>query len=480
MAVTSNTQSHSFSIRCFVSFLSPCLTSTKTSQARSTLMSEASTSIWLDADPGHDDAIALLVAMFAPSRTISSDGEFEPASACAALTLLGISAVGGNAPVHATFANAARLLEFFNAPLASGPDDFESGGVHLLMGAADPLVKRPRCDPDIHGEDGLGGVTGLPPLRSASVQRRAWASYVKVAEDDSGSTSEGLMPEASPAELLIFWHKLLKHRISMKLPKMTIVATGPLTNVALLIKAFPKLVDQGVKEIVIMGGVEGQRGNRGPLAEFNILVDPEAASIVFNHDIKVVMAGLNVTHQAIFTPSLMEKLLSFNLSTVRGVSYEDHQPVDSLCAHSDPGASQTFRKTIASILTFFAETYESEFGFKDGPPVHDVLAVAYVVDPTLFWKSEDTSNQASKGPGRSIPPPRYNVQVECAENSLALGATVADVYCKPNPHPDTFWGRDGKNVEVLDTVDTDRLWQLFFACVERAEKHKLGQSTGIL
>lgn len=187
-------------------------------------------------------------------------------------------------------------------------------------------------------------------------------------------------------------------------------------------------------------------------AEFNILVDPEAASIVFNHNIKVVMAGLNVTHQAIFTPSLLEKLLTLKSSAPRSRAHSGVQPSDASPSSPVPSdiplqttleATQDFRKTISSILTFFAQTYASEFGFTEGPPVHDVLAVAYVVDPTLFWKND-----------RTTPPARYNVQVECNENSLALGATVADVYAKDNnAHPHSYWGRGGRNVEVLDYVD---------------------------
>ncbi len=84
----------------------------------------------------------------------------------------------------------------------------------------------------------------------------------------------------------------------MQLPPLTICITGPCTNIAMLIKLHPELVSHDyVEQIVLMGGSAGGAGNRGPLAEFNILVDPEAAAIVFNAPVKVVMAGLNVTHQ---------------------------------------------------------------------------------------------------------------------------------------------------------------------------------------
>ncbi len=87
-----------------------------------------------------------------------------------------------------------------------------------------------------------------------------------------------------------------------------------MTNVALFIRCYPHLI-KGIEQIVLMGGAAGVRGNRGPLAEFNILNDPEAAAICFNTDVKVVMAGLNVTHQAIFTAELHDRLLSGRSTT---------------------------------------------------------------------------------------------------------------------------------------------------------------------
>lgn len=137
------------------------------------------------------------------------------------------------------------------------------------------------------------------------------------------------------------------------------------------------------------------------------------------------MAGLNVTHQAIFRRSHLERLLN-----------------------PSPGeaeqADHALNKTLASIMTFFAGTYATEFGFLDGPPVHDVLAVAYVVDPTLFY---------SKKTGQ--PPRRYEVQIETNEHSLAMGATVIDFYKKKweRGEEEEWWGRGGRNAVVLEEVD---------------------------
>lgn len=141
-------------------------------------------------------------------------------------------------------------------------------------------------------------------------------------------------------------------------------------------------------------------------------------------------------------------------------------------------------------MTFFAETYKSEFGFLDGPPIHDVLAVAYALDETLFYGRDEKGR-------RTVRPPRRNVQVETNAGSLALGATVFDEYAKGVDRPDPqWWGRGGNNVLVLEDLDVrrscvleycnrltadlhlllwrqvDRMWDLFFACVERAEAHK--------
>ena len=169
--------------------------------------------------------------------------------------------------MSATYANAARLLTFYGAPLPSHSRDVDSGGVHLLCGSEVPLNKQPRSDPGIHGEDGLGGVTGLPALSSKEVQRRVWASYDGLPPVAKGQGAPPLLPTPSPGSLLVFWHHLLTQRIRAGLPKLTMVATGPLTNVALLMRGFPDLVEQGVQDVVIMGGAPpGERGNRGPLA----------------------------------------------------------------------------------------------------------------------------------------------------------------------------------------------------------------------
>lgn len=203
------------------------------------------------------------MACFAPS-TMTSES-----NAPNAFDLLGVSVVAGNAPATATFANAARLLTLFDAPLPQSPSAMDSQAVHLFNGSEVPLLKEPRSDPAIHGADGLGGVTGLPNLDDERVLRRAWASYKDQPEHHKSSVDNATpsLPPPGPGALLLHWQALLEHRINAGMPKMTMIATGPLTNVALLVRAFPRLVELGVSEIVIMGGAPpGTRGNRGPLA----------------------------------------------------------------------------------------------------------------------------------------------------------------------------------------------------------------------
>ena len=337
--------------------------------------------LWLDMDPGHDDAIALLLALHHP-----------------ALQLLGVSTVAGNASGRDTFANAVRLLAAYRADTA----------IPLVRGADAPLLREPRVDEGIHGHGGLGGVQGLPDLAAPLCQR--WLATA---------------PHQPALHTLAH---LLADRISTHKPPINIAVTGPLTNIALFLTSYPHL-RPGIAQIVLMGGAAGVPGNRGPLAEFNILNDPEAAAIVFNTDIKVVMAGLNVTHQAIFTPELH----------------------DTLLGHAAEREPTQLQRMLSSMLTFFAKTYATEFGFSNGPPVHDMLAVAYIADPSLF-------------PQRK----RYRVDVECAPG-LACGATVVDFWSDNVQH--NGWGRGGRNVEVLEQLDQPRLWDLFFRVVQRAEKH---------
>src|SRR3954470_2550060 len=242
------------------------------------------TPIILDCDPGHDDAVALLLAA-------GND----------AIDLLAVTTVAGNCPLELATLNARRV-----AALA-GLD-----GVPIAAGAAGPLRGELVTAPDIHGETGLDGyelTTGETPL------------------DPRGAI------------------ELMVDTLEGSPEPVTLVPTGPLTNVAQLLSARPDLHAR-IREIVLMGGSPG-RGNVTPLAEFNIYVDPEAAAIVFESGVPLTMIGLNLTHQAQATPQVVERLRA---------------------------VGNAAGETAIGWLSFFAGAYRDIYGFA-GPPVHDPCAL---------------------------------------------------------------------------------------------------------
>jgi uridine nucleosidase len=144
------------------------------------------------------------------------------------------------------------------------------------------------------------------------------------------------------------------------------------------------------------------------------------------------MAGLNVTHQNIFTPQLHRQLLS------SGSSFDKDKPLEELHRQASP-----LRRLVSSAMSFFASTYKGEFGFDQGPPVHDMLAVAYVLDASLFY---------SKGlQGAHQPSKRYAVKVDTSKG-LADGTTIVDFHNQWGT-PNDSWQAGGRNVLVLEHVD---------------------------
>lgn len=456
--------------------------------------------IWIDCDPGHDDALALLMATHHPG-----------------LRLVGVSTVSGNAPGRATYLNAARVLVAVGAdrilrarassPLQAGhwaaptPPSADPDVMYpvLIRGADSPLLRTARHDASIHGQDGLGGVLGLPSYDDPAMIKRIWASYAgfdpEFVEDTNASEAVAPqldIPAPSPDRVVAALATELKRRRRVGAPALHICITGPCTNIALLIKLHPALVaPDTIASITIMGGAAGSPGNRWALGEFNAACDPEALAIVMYHPVKVVMAGLNVTHQAIFTPQVHDRLLQ-RVST-------------GPASTTGPGGSGTnrpppppsnVRKLVSSAVTFFASTYCNDFGFKYGPPVHDLLTVVYVADPKLFYTYDLPTthmgphaagihaSQAkalalavpvvhSQGPisyadpRRTFAPLRYRVEVETG-NGLASGATVVDFY-NTWGRPNDTWGKEGKNVEVLEELDTEGLWNLLLDVIDCAD-----------
>jgi purine nucleosidase len=247
------------------------------------------TTIILDCDPGIDDALAIAFAHGHPD-----------------IRLLGITTVAGNVGLTRTTENALAVSEFIGA-----------GGTPVTAGCATPLV-RPALDArQVHGESGLGGAR-LP----APVQGPAPGHAIDYIIDTA---------RAAPGEI-------------------TLVATGPLTNIAMAVRKEPRLV-HWVKDFVIMGGSSG-RGNVTPAAEYNIWADPEAATAVFGAGWIVTMLGLDVTLKTGATPATLARM----------------GELGSLGAELLLPALNQYRSA-------------SEPG---GPAVHDVCAVVYVAEPALF------------------------------------------------------------------------------------------------
>lgn len=247
--------------------------------------------IVIDCDPGHDDALALMVAL------ANTD----------ALSVLAVTTIGGNQTLAKVTANARHILGLLRSdvPLASGQEG--------------PLVKALRCAPEAHGDSGMDG-----PALSGYDYPVASTNAVVFLRDTIMSCSE----------------------------PVTVVALGPLTNIALLLRTFPE-VKSHIDMISLMGGGI-DHGNSTALAEFNIYVDPEAAHIVYASGLPIVMAGLDVTERAQITTDEIESL--HGCGQVSEAAYE--------------------------LLRFYNESGH-QLGFVNSP-IHDLCAVAYLLDSTLF------------------------------------------------------------------------------------------------
>jgi inosine-uridine nucleoside N-ribohydrolase len=218
--------------------------------------------VWLDCDPGHDDALALILAAHSP-----------------AVRLLGVSTCHGNQTLAKTTLNARRVLAM-------------AGVAHIpvIPGAAKPLLRPARVCAEIHGASGLDG----PDVAEHAC---CDAHHAPPAGDRAVTRMHAALWAAHEA-----------------CGRATLVCTGALTNAALLLSIYPELVD--VLRIVLMGGAMGA-GNTGAVAEFNIQLDPESAAIVFNSGAAVTMVPLEVTHQALVTPEVLARVRGSDASATR-------------------------------------------------------------------------------------------------------------------------------------------------------------------
>jgi len=293
-----------------------------------------STTIILDCDPGIDDALAIAFAAGSPE-----------------IELAGITTVAGNVELAKTTANALAVASFAGA-----------ADVPVTAGSAVPLLRPALYAAHVHGDSGLGGAVLPPPARGAA----------------AGHATDFIIDTiaAAPGEI-------------------TLVATGPLTNIALALRREPGLASW-VRDFVIMGG-SASRGNVNHAAEFNIWADPEAAAIVFAAGWTVRMIGLDVTLLARATAAVQEQMRSFGLL-----------------------GSQLLLPALAQ--------YRDSDDASGEPPVHDVCAIASIADPSVFGYTPAL------------------VQVE-THGALTSGMTVTD-----------FTESAVRNASVATTIDADRFW----------------------
>jgi len=307
----------------------------------------------IDTDPGIDDALALMLALRSPELRVEL-----------------ITTVAGNVPVHVATANAGRVLTVIAPPARP----------LIAQGAGRPLRRSLHTATSFHGDDGLGGVTAL---------RHADGSpYYPVPEQPP------VRRQAVPCLLP------LVQRYGRDL---TIIALGPLTNLARAIQRSPATMQQ-LGRLVIMGGAIGVPGNVSAVAEFNIFVDPHAADVVFRAGLPITLVPLNVTRQVLLTGDFLQR-----------VSQGSETNLARAIGHFTQGTLRTHTPGMA---------------------LHDPLAVAIAIDPSLVTLT-------------SLP-----VCVE-TRGRHTIGMTVGD------QRPSAYWSSDIPRLEVALEVDAPRMLELF-------------------
>ena len=296
--------------------------------------------LWLDCDIGVDDAAAMMLLCAIPQYDF-----------------LGISTVAGNVEEEKTFRNGRAMIEYLKKD------------VPVYPGAKAPLFRELKTAYYVHGKDGLGGCR-LPAPKKREETLPAWDAIYEAAKKYPG--------------------------------ELTLVAIGPLTNVALALSKYGSLCKL-LKQIVLMGG-SASWGNATPAAEFNIYVDPEAAAVVFQSGVPIVMCGLDVTLKAYMLPEELEELGALN----------------------DKG--KFIRDSFQT-----SQAFALRLGLK-GAAFHDPCAALYPAYPELFSGEEAGVAVETKG-------------------SVTLGKTVTDLYSdKQFPFKNAFVVLDVKREALLKTV----------------------------
>ena len=302
--------------------------------------------VLLDCDPGHDDMMAIMLAVFSKE-----------------LDVLGVTTVAGNQIGEKTFLNALKtltLIEEKNVPVARGFDR--------------PLFRDLVVAPEIHGVSGLDGAD-LPE------------------------------PEVEPLNMHAV--DFIIETVMKSKEDVYLIPTGPLTNIAVALLKEPE-IKKKIERIVLMGGAVFD-SNITPASEFNIFVDPEAARIVFESGVNITMVGLDVTNKAL-------------------LSFDDIEEIGKM--------NGRVSRIISPLLKFFASTNKEVFGI-NGAPLHDALAVSYVIDPSILETKY------------------LRVDIE-TRGEFTRGETVVDVYrvTGKSPNADVAFDLELKKFKglIFDTI----------------------------
>lgn len=307
--------------------------------------------IIIDCDPGQDDAVALLLAFASPDE----------------LDVLGITTVGGNVPLQLTQRNARMMCDLAGMQ-----------NIPVFAGCAEPLEMPLQTAEAIHGSTGINGIDAFEP--ETPLQQAHAVDFIVatlLAADDNS---------------------------------VTLVPTGPLTNIASALQQEPDILTK-IERLVVMGGAMREGGNRTPSAEFNILVDPHAADIVFRCGRPITAMGLDVTHQVLST----------------------RDRVDRIRAVGNPVAIAT-----ADMLSFF-DRYDTKKYASEGAPLHDPCTIAWLLRPDLFEGKD------------------CNISIETA-SELTMGHTAVD-----------FWHVTDRpiNATWIYSVDAPAFYELLIERLDR-------------
>ena len=310
--------------------------------------------IILDCDPGQDDAVNLLLAMSSPDE----------------LEILGITTVAGNVPLALTEVNARLMCDI------AGRSD-----IPVFAGCDKPMVRDLVTAEHVHGSTGINGIEVTEPVHPLQEQHAVdfIVDTLRAAQDD----------------------------------KITLVPTGPLTNIGTAFTKAPDVLEK-VREIVLMGGAMRESGNRSPSAEFNILVDPHAADIVFKCGRPITQMGLDASHQVLSTRERIERL----------------KGIDNRAAQATVG-----------MIDFFNRHDMAKYDYA-GAPLHDPCTVAYLLSPEIFE-------------GKLC-----NVTVE-TESELTMGHTAVDFWYVTDRPRNSNW---------IYSVDADAFYELLTSRLARFDR----------